>query len=188
MIQYWLYCCSRWRTYSREPRCALWRTGRRWDDCSLATGDGWTPTSPCVFGTYSWTSLIRTLLVQTIQYFEWTIPVPFLAHLSTKCSWWAIVVSGCPSSVVVRRASCVVRRVSTFNVYTLETTFVTWFWWNLIRMFVSTISRPSSNMGHIGSKTRSPGQILGNSCLHPRGHICDPILMKHYQNVCFDNI
>ena len=24
----------------------------------------------------------------------------FLAHLSTKCSWWAIVISLCPSSVV----------------------------------------------------------------------------------------
>jgi len=37
----------------------------------------------------------------------------------------AIVVSGCPSSVVVCRASSVVRRPSTFDVYTLETTFVT---------------------------------------------------------------
>jgi len=38
-------------------------------------------------------------------------------------------------------------------------------------------------MGHVGSKTRSPGQILGNSCLHSRGHICDPILIKLFQNV-----
>ena len=91
-------------------------------------------------------------------------------------------------SVVRRPPSSVVRRASTFDVYTLETTFVTWFWWNLIRMFVLIISRPSSNMGHVRSKTRSPGQILGNSCLHPRGHICDPILMKLCQNVCFDNI
>jgi len=45
-------------------------------------------------------------------------------------------------------------------------------------MFVLTISRPSLNMGHDRSKTRSPGQILGNSCLHSRGHICDPILME----------
>jgi len=37
----------------------------------------------------------------------------FLAHLSTKCSWWAIVVSGCPSSVVVCRPS-------TFDVYTID--------------------------------------------------------------------
>ena len=51
-------------------------------------------------------------------------------------------------------------------------------------MFVLTISRPSSNMGHVGSKTRSPGQLLGNSCLHSRGYICDPILMKFGQNVC----
>jgi len=55
-------------------------------------------------------------------------------------------------------------------------------------MFVLTISRPSSNMGHVGLKTRSPGQILGNSCLHSKGHICDPMLMKLCQNVCFDNI
>ena len=34
----------------------------------------------------------------------------FLAHLSTKCSGWAIVIGLCPSSVVVRRASSVVRR------------------------------------------------------------------------------
>jgi len=38
-------------------------------------------------------------------------------------------------------------------------------------------------MGHVGSKTRSPGQILRNSCLHSRGRICDPILMKLDQNV-----
>ena len=105
----------------------------------------------------------------------------FLAHLSTKCSWWAIVVSGCPSSVVV----C---SVSTFDVYTLKTTFVAQSWRNFVRMFVLTISRLSSNMGHVGSKTRSPGQILGNSCLHSRGHICDQILMKLCQNVCLDNI
>ena len=55
-------------------------------------------------------------------------------------------------------------------------------------MFVLTLSRPSSNMGHVGSKTRSPGHILGNSCLHTRGHIRDPILMKLGQNVCFENI
>jgi len=91
-------------------------------------------------------------------------------------------------SIVRRRATCVVRRPSTFDVYTLETTFVDWFWWNLIRMFVLTISRLSSNMGHVGSKTRSPGQILGNSCLHSRDHICDLILMKLDQNVCFNNI
>jgi len=55
-------------------------------------------------------------------------------------------------------------------------------------MFVLAISRPSSDMGHVGSKTRSTGQILGNSCLHARGHICDPILMELGQNVCFENI
>ena len=97
--------------------------------------------------------------------------INLLAHLSTKWSWWAIVVSGCLSSVVVRRAS-------TFDVYTLETTFVIQFLWNLVRIFVLIISRPSSNMGHVWSTTRSPGQILENSCLHSIGQICDPILMN----------
>jgi len=33
-------------------------------------------------------------------------------------------------------------------------------------------------MGHVGSKTKSPSQILGNSCLHYRGLICDLNLMN----------
>ena len=59
---------------------------------------------------------------------------------------------------------------------------------NLVRMFDLTISRPSSNMGHVGLKTMSPGQILRNSCLHYRGQIFDLILMKLDQNVCLTNI
>jgi len=118
--------------------------------------------------------------VQSVHNF---LTLLFLAHLSTKCSWWAIVVSG---------LSVVVRCASTFDVYTLKTTFVIRFLWNFVRMFVLTISRPSSNMGHVGLKTRSTGQILGNSCLHSKGHICgyicDLILMKLCQNVCLDNI
>ena len=34
---------------------------------------------------------------------SWPMGLLFLAHLSTKCSWWAIVVSQCPSSVVRRQ-------------------------------------------------------------------------------------
>ena len=45
-------------------------------------------------------------------------------------------------------------------VYTLAATFATLFWWNWIRIFVLTISRPSLNMGYVGSKTRLPGLIL----------------------------
>jgi len=40
-------------------------------------------------------------------YFWNTAAIPFLAHLSTMCSWWAIVTGLCPSCVVVRRASSV---------------------------------------------------------------------------------
>jgi len=91
-------------------------------------------------------------------------------------------------SVVRRRPLSVVRPPSTFDVYTLETTFEKQFLRNFVRMFVLTISRPSLNVGHVGSKTRSPGQILGSSCLHSRGHICNPMLMKLHQNVYLDNI
>ena len=51
-------------------------------------------------------------------------------------------------------------------------------------MFVLTISWPSSNMGYVGSKTRSPGQIFGNLFLYSRGYIDNSILMKLDQNVC----
>jgi len=43
-------------------------------------------------------------------------------------------------------------------------------------------------MGHVGFKSMSPDQILENSCLHSRGHIFDPILMKLGQNDCLNNI
>jgi len=43
-------------------------------------------------------------------------------------------------------------------------------------------------MGYVGSKTRSQDKILGNSCLHPRGYICYPILIKLDQNISFKNL
>ena len=73
-------------------------------------------------------------------------------------------------------------------VYTLDARFVTIFLLNLVRIFVLTISRPSSNLDYVGSKTRSLGQILVNSCLHSRGQIGDSNLMKLGQNVCLSNI
>ena len=41
-------------------------------------------------------------------------------------------------------------------------------------------------MGHLGSETRSPGQIKGKSCKHSRGHIYEVIIMNLAQNVCLD--
>jgi len=55
-------------------------------------------------------------------------------------------------------------------------------------MFVLTISWPSSNKDHAGSKTSSPGQILGNYCLHSYETSCDQILMNLDQNACLSNI
>ena len=41
-------------------------------------------------------------------------------------------------------------------------------------------------MGYVGSKTRSPGQILEKPCVRSRGHIFSRILMKVGQDVCLD--
>ena len=41
-------------------------------------------------------------------------------------------------------------------------------------------------MGHLGSKTRSLGQILEKPCVCSRGHIFSLIIMKLGQNLCLD--
>ena len=43
-------------------------------------------------------------------------------------------------------------------------------------------------MGHVGSKTRSLGQILKKPCVHSGGHIFSPVLMKPSPNNCIDEI
>ena len=41
----------------------------------------------------------------------------------------------------------------------------------------------SLKLGHLGPKTRSPGQII-EKCLHSRGPIFEVIIMTLGQNVC----
>ena len=59
---------------------------------------------------------------------------------------------------------------------------------NLLRMIILTISQSSSNIGDVGSKTRSVGQIMGKPCEHSGGHIFGPIFIKLAQNDHLDNI
>ena len=47
-------------------------------------------------------------------------------------------------------------------------------------------SLESLKMGHVGSKTRSLGQILDKPCVRSIGHIFSWIIIKIGQNVCFD--
>ena len=49
-------------------------------------------------------------------------------------------------------------------------------------------SRLNLKMGHVGSKTRSLGQMLGKPCVRSRGQIICLIIMKLCQNVCLDEI
>ena len=53
-------------------------------------------------------------------------------------------------------------------------------------MFVMMISRSSSKLEHLESKTRSPGQIRVKSCYHSSGHIFQAIIMNLAQNVFLD--
>ena len=86
--------------------------------------------------------------------------------------------------VYVRRASCVRQQF----VNTLEDTFLAQSSSNLLTMLFLTKSRSSSIMGHVGSKTRSLGQILEKACEHARDHIFDTILLKLAQNESHDKI
>ena len=43
-------------------------------------------------------------------------------------------------------------------------------------------------MGHVGSNTRSLGQILEKPCVRSGGHIFSSVIMKLGQNVCLDKI
>ena len=53
-------------------------------------------------------------------------------------------------------------------------------------MFVLMISRSSLKLGHLRSKTRSPGQISEN-LVNTSGHIFEAIIMNLAQNVCLDD-
>ena len=50
-------------------------------------------------------------------------------------------------------------------------------------MVIPIKSRSSLNLDHVGSKTRSLGQILKKNCVHFKGHSFDPKFMKLCQNV-----
>ena len=55
-------------------------------------------------------------------------------------------------------------------------------------MLMIIIYRPSLKLGHVGSKTRSLGQILEKSCVHAQRHSFDPKFMKLCQIVNQPNI
>ena len=70
----------------------------------------------------------------------------------------------------------------------LEATLLVQLSRNLVRMFVLIKSWTSVKIGHVGSKSRSLGEILEKPFVHSRGHIFSLIIMKLRQNVCLDEI
>jgi len=55
-------------------------------------------------------------------------------------------------------------------------------------MIVLMKPRSSSNLGHVGSKSRSLGEIIEKPCLHSIGHNIDSIFIKLAHNDCLDEI
>ena len=55
-------------------------------------------------------------------------------------------------------------------------------------MLIIIISRSSSKLGHVGSKTRSIDQILKKPCVHSRGHSFDLKFMNLYHDINNHNI
>ena len=49
-------------------------------------------------------------------------------------------------------------------------------------------SQTISKMGHVGSKTRSLGQMLEKPCARSRGDTFNQMIMKFGQNICLDEI
>ena len=101
-----------------------------------------------------------------------------------------ILIFSSPEHKVLRVSNCnsavsVVRHLSlTFwLVYALEAIFSVQLSRNMVRMFVLMKSGNSMKMGHVGSKTRSLGQILEKPYVCSRHHIFSTIVMKLGQNV-----
>ena len=55
-------------------------------------------------------------------------------------------------------------------------------------MLIIIMSRSGLKLGHVGSKTRSLGQILENPCVLSRGHSLNSKFMKLNQNASDHNI
>ena len=72
--------------------------------------------------------------------------------------------------------------------YTIEGTVFNQTSGNFIRMLMVIISRSSLKLGHVGSKTRSQGQILDKPCVHSRVRRFDSKVMELYHNANDHNI
>ena len=51
-------------------------------------------------------------------------------------------------------------------------------------MFISKEFSPGPKLGHVGSETRSEGQLLEKPCKLSSRHSFDPVFIKLCQNVC----
>ena len=109
----------------------------------------------------------------------------FLAYLTRlRVSFWNTVMSVVGRTCGRPRCPCCPKRrsVKFMLVYTLEGTVLIGSTWNFVRTIIFMKFRSSSNLGHVESKTKSLGQILGKPCVHSRRHSLEPKFMKLCQN------
>ena len=72
--------------------------------------------------------------------------------------------------------------------YALEATFSVQYSWNVVEMFALIISWSSLKMGHVWSKTKSPGQMLEKTSVRSLDQIFSPVLLKVGHNIYLDDI
>ena len=104
----------------------------------------------------------------------------YLAHL-LQCD----KVSFCDRAASGVHRPCVCKLLL---VCTLQATFFKGSSSKLVRMFILMKSRSSLILGHMGSKTRSVGQIIEKLCVLYRGHIFQWIFLIIGQNVHLDDV
>jgi len=83
----------------------------------------------------------------------------FYLTWAQMCSGWAIVIGLCPSSVVVRRPSCVVRKLFYLNIFSSEP--LIGFWPNFTGMIPGWTPTKVVQIVPVGCINRSQGQKIG---------------------------
>ena len=95
-------------------------------------------------------------------------------------------------SDVVETGSCWIKNRSPGQIIeklvnTTKVTFYAKSSWSFVSMIALIIAQTSLKLDHVGSKTRSLGQIIRKACKHSRGNILCQIFMKLCQNYCLED-
>ena len=115
-------------------------------------------------------NLVNTLAVTFLKQSSWILLKIFVLMISR--SVWNWVTWGQKLDHLAKSAETLVN--------TLAVTFFKQSSWILLKIFVLMSSIKNLKLGHLGSKTSSPGQISRKLCQHSSGHI----FLTNHQESC----